>query len=131
MRVLWQSEGISFLFDPATGILRLVRTSARIPVEQIKSFRRQLPALLGGFRAQLKGLVIDVRQVVGRNDDEFEQASSHLLLDLSTWVPRIAVLVTTTVGLLQVQRSQRVNAIEQRGFHDEAAALKYLLERTS
>lgn len=131
MRVLWQSEGISLFFDSASGVLRLVRTSARIPVEHIKSFRQQLPALLGGVRAQLKGLIIDVRQVVGRNDDEFENASSHLLLDLSTWVPRIAVLVTTNVGLLQVQRSQRVNAIAQRGFLDEEAALKYLRERTS
>ncbi len=129
IRELWNSPGILLLFDPATGLLRLVRSAVRVQVEHMDGFRLQLPTLLGGLRPILKGLIIDVRQAVGRNDDAFEQASSHLLLDLATWVPRIAVLVTTTVGMLQVQRSQRVNAIPQRGFQDEAAAIKYLLER--
>lgn len=130
MRELWRAEdgNTRLLFDPSNGLLRLLRTANYVRPEEIESFRAQVPALVGDLRWAITGLLIDVRQAIGRNDDPFEQASARLLQTLATQVPRIAVLTSTTIGRMQVQRTQRVHGVPLQGFQDELSALEFLLE---
>jgi len=126
MKILWQTEESTLGFDPSTCLLYLVRSNHRSSIEEINRFRIELPVLLGRAGLMINGLMIDMREVVGRNDDQFEEASAKLLLDLAKYVPRIAVLVSSTTGRMQVQRHNRLFKIPIQGFSDESAALEFL-----
>lgn len=67
-----------------------------------------------------------MRAAPQRNDPEFEQAASHQPAVLSAGFVRVAVLVRTASGRLQVGRHIRTQAIAMNMFNDESAAMSYL-----
>lgn len=68
------------------------------------------------------GLVVDLRQARGRNDDDFERAAMSLVRQLMQAFTRIVLLVGTAAGQLQVQRMQTGGLLWARD--DEAAAFR-------
>jgi hypothetical protein len=71
-------------------------------------------------------LLVDLRSSPVRNDPEWEQAASQLRPKLFGGFPRVAVLVKTAVGALQVKRYARDDGLDLHIFHDEEKALAFL-----
>lgn len=81
---------------------------------------------LAGIDTSKMGLVVDVRSVSGRNDDAFEQGVMPAFRALTGRFARVAVLVTSRAGALQVGRLAK----DQGGgidtaFTDEDQARRY------
>lgn len=81
---------------------------------------------LAGLDTSKMGLVVDVRTVKGRNDDTFERGVMPAFRALTGRFARVAVLVTSRAGALQVGRLAK----EQGGgidvaFTDEDQARRY------
>jgi hypothetical protein len=69
-----------------------------------------------------------MRAARGRNDPQFEAAIAREGIRMNGGFRRVAVLVASHVGLLQVQRFLQRDQVTGRAFIDEAEALRYLSE---
>lgn len=76
------------------------------------------------------GLLTDLRQARGRNDPEFEQELARHRDPLNASFRRVAVVVETAVGRIQVMRQTRTGPSESRTrvFNDLNAARRWLAE---
>jgi hypothetical protein len=72
------------------------------------------------------GLLIDLREAIGRNEPAFEQAISAPRAAFLSKFGRRAALVRTVAGKLQEQRLSRESANEMAVFQDEAEAMRHL-----
>jgi sulfite reductase alpha subunit-like flavoprotein/predicted heme/steroid binding protein len=72
-----------------------------------------------------KGLVVDMREAPQRNDAEFESGMAHLRMTVSMTFARVAVLLETATGLLQVNRIGRNDGSEIFATTNEYAAVKF------
>src|SRR5262245_38499947 len=96
------------ILRPSTSIVYVSRSAA--PFTSSDDVERHLSALeaaLADLDKPNLDLLIDIRAVVGRNDPEFEQAIGPHRARLQRGFRRIAFLVTTIAGQLQVQRHAR------------------------
>ena len=93
---------------------------------------RNLPVdqVTGGYEEILKlfrrthqgwGLVLDLRDVPGRNDDPFEARASELMTQVRQRFARVVALVATAIGELQVRRMRQGNMFTTR---DESEAMR-------
>ena len=111
--------------DAARGFVRIIRTSTPMPgnlAEIRAAFAHIQPevAKLAGTRA-----LLDLRAGPGRNDPDFEAASRELRQSILSQFTRVAILVRSAAGKLQVKRlSEGEGAV----FLDEAEALRYLTQ---
>jgi len=118
----------------------LVRIETR-PMDRVLFIRRhptraeasELLESYGHALTQLRayrdwGLVIDVRQVVGRNESGFEQRILQPLHDARRVFPVVVVLVATAAGALQVRRLERDEGNRQLVAQDEAEAIRLCRE---
>lgn len=71
-------------------------------------------------------LLVDLRESPLRNDPEYEQAFAKHRLAMIAGYERVAVLIRTEVGRLQVLRHAREDGSDVRVFYDEWAALDHL-----
>ena len=83
-----------------------------------------------GIDRQRYGLLIDVRAAPGRNDPDFEKQFEPHRQRMQRGFRRVAVVVKTVHGKLQVQRYAREDGIPNAAFDDRAAAVKWLEEST-
>ena len=72
------------------------------------------------------GLLIDLREAIGRNEPAFEQAIAAPRAAFLSKFARRAALVRTVAGKLQEQRLSRESANEMAVFQDEAEAIRHL-----
>jgi hypothetical protein len=117
--------------EPARGLVRIVRSSEAMPKDE-EAVRRVFAALVEPLR-KLTGYkaLIDLRNgPTGRNDEEFERATRSAQGELIRNFSRIAFLVRSAVGRLQVRRLARGGA-NGNVFLDEPAALRYLAEEVA
>lgn len=89
-------------------------------------FQKLLARIEGGAPDRL---LFDLRKAPGRNDEAFERSTKRLRTQLDELFDRVAILVRSQVGKLQVTRLNKGEA--QRPGHtevftDEAAALDWL-----
>jgi hypothetical protein len=116
--------------DPSASALRLARTDA--PYATLDELERAITAVLGALDAAGRAkhtLLIDLRQGPLRTDPEFESAMQHFRVETALGFVRVALLVRTAVGKLQVQRHVREEHAAAQVFTDEAEALEYLRTR--
>jgi sulfite reductase alpha subunit-like flavoprotein/cytochrome b involved in lipid metabolism/gamma-glutamylcyclotransferase (GGCT)/AIG2-like uncharacterized protein YtfP len=73
------------------------------------------------------GIVVDMRQAPSRNDPEFENAMRLLRSEVAKRYARVAVLVTSAVGVLQVARMSRNEGAETFATQSEQAALRFAM----
>ena len=71
-------------------------------------------------------LLIDSRAAPHSTDQELEHEFRRFRLEVASGFDRVAALVRTKVGILQVNRLCADGAVQP--FNDEAAAIAYLLE---
>lgn len=126
-REIYRGPYIILRYDQARRLLVLTRTTE--PYQSIEAMREtfaQMEAATAQIWRQKTCLLIDSRQSPARNDSTFEaefaRLRKHLLRDLQ----KVATVVQTAVGVLQVARHMRVDELPAGVFTDVAEALTYL-----
>jgi hypothetical protein len=115
---------------PGMPILRIVRSErAFTSVEELTQGCEDLSRALDRMGRSRFVLLIDTRAVAGRNDLAFEQAFARHRIELVRGFSRIAVVVATSAGRLQVQRHAATDGVRMRAFLDESEAIEWLSER--
>jgi hypothetical protein len=112
-----------FVIQQVGDVVRLTRTTLPMPAkaEEIREVYDAAGRALNQY-AGLKVLV-DLRGgPVGRNDDAFEAVSSEATRRMVERFTKVAVLVKSAAGKLQIKRLSSSRAV----FRDEAEALAYL-----
>ena len=71
-------------------------------------------------------LLVDLRDVVGRNDPEFEEVIAPHRRRLMQSFGRAAVLVRSSVGAMQIRRLFAADGLSVEVFGDEDEALEWL-----
>lgn len=128
LKQIFRNDYYTVLVDEPLRFVRLVRSEkpfASVP-EMEACFAQLLPIMDALDRSRYV-LLSDVRAVPGRNDPDFEAVFSRMRPLWLGGFRKVAVLVQSTVGLLQVQRYARSDGIVRRVSTDEAELLKYLL----
>jgi hypothetical protein len=110
--------------DKAAGLVRIVRTAEPMP-KDTGEIRRIFESMAPEVRKVAGArLLIDLRGgPPGRNDEAFESASNDTTRGLDGLFARVAILVRTAAGKLQVRR---MSSGARQVFQDEAEALRYL-----
>jgi hypothetical protein len=117
--------------DLGAAFFRLRRTpQPTVALDKLEEVMVSLERALAGVDRSHLGLLVDLREGPMRNDPEFERAAAPFQLRMLSGFRRVAVLVKTPVGKLQVRRllARRVPAAEI--FDDEEAALAHLTARS-
>ncbi|WP_437573233.1 hypothetical protein [Sorangium sp. So ce887] len=113
--------------DPAAQLVRVVRSAT--PLEspaQLEERWMEVSRALDRVGRNGLCLLVDLRAAVGRNEPQFETAMQRLRPALLSGFRRVAILVRTTAGALQVQRHVREDGIDRMIGSDEAQLLDHL-----
>lgn len=115
------------ILRPGTSIVYIARSAA--PFASAADVERHFEALnraLAELDRKNLDLLVDIRAVTGRNDPGFETALEPHRARLQRGFRRVAFLVNSAAGQLQVQRHARQDGSHARAFLDESAALEWL-----
>ena len=128
--IAWEDAYMRVEINSELGLVRHTR-SARMYAD--------VPSLITSLRATLDQtqhldrsqyvLLQDMRAARGRNDPEFEQAITRERAGMSAEFRRLALIVSTNVGRMHVQRHMQQMGLPARVFLDEQQALQWLAER--
>jgi hypothetical protein len=123
MSELFESDWIRVIADD--GFVRVTRTATPAPPnDEGARLYDAVTAALGKARA--RRVLVDLRgSPPGRNDPEFERSTEAFRRSLAAY-ERVAILVRTAVGKLQLTRLSRESGRAAPVFLDEAEALAYL-----
>jgi hypothetical protein len=131
MREAFRNDYYVLDHDAPARLARLRRTAAHF--EQLADVSRnhdQLRRALAELPADK--LLLDLREgPPGRNDAAFENAIHATRKDLQNRYLRVAVLVKTAAGRLQMQRLGREDGLTIPVFLDESEALRFLAQSPS
>ncbi len=124
---VFQDEYFTILVDERMGIVRTIRSEKPFAaIDQLDGIFARLGTVLDALGRSRYGLLADLRATPGRNDPQFEAALERLR---PIWVGgfrKVAVLVRSTVGLMQIQRHARHDGVKRLISKDEDELLKYL-----
>ena len=106
----------------ADAVVTLRRTAERFELQGL--YEACMPTFEILRTVKHLGLVVDVRGVIGRPETSFEAAFAPIRKELVGGHPRVATLVETAVGKLQMSRQSREDhgGASQQVFDDEDAA---------
>lgn len=107
----------------------LVVQRTESPYAHLDDVRRSFAELLvalNSFQRPRFSLLIDIRLAPFRNDPDYEAASYGEPAALSKDFKRVAVLVRTAAGKLQVKRSLQERRVSMQVFDNEGEVLGYL-----
>lgn len=128
MALLFTTPQITLTTDADSRLVRYVRTSVPYPslaeYERLHERAGHTLDLLGRKRHVL---LVDMREATMNNGPSFERSAARCRQLLVHDFRRLAVLVKTAVGALQVGRHVREDSLEAPVFNDETAAVSYLL----
>src|SRR5262245_50720061 len=123
----WQDAYVKLEIDDKRRLVRQIRTGT--PYPDFETLKQSLAALV----AQMEHLpradyvvLQDMRAARGRNDEKFEAVMRDQRQLLSGGFRKVAVLVKSQVGKLQIQRYFDQDELPARAFLDEMEALKWL-----
>lgn len=126
-REIYRSPYIVMRYDPARRLIVLTRLAEAYPtLEVLRETFAHMDAAVSHIWRQKTSLLIDSRRSPARNDKAFEvefaRIRKHFLRDLQ----KVATVVQTAVGVLQVARHMRVDELPVGVFTDIAEALAYI-----
>ncbi|WP_437902796.1 hypothetical protein WME95_30065 [Sorangium sp. So ce327] len=115
--------------DHTAKLVRITRSAQPFDsIEQIEQKCREVTAALAPVDRTAMSLLLDIRAAPGRNDPKFEEATLRLRTASVRGFERIAVLVQTPAGALQVRRHNREDGVDRLISDDEGELLTYLAE---
>jgi hypothetical protein len=113
--------------EPRDDVYRLARSAQPFAdLAACEEAYRRAEAALGSPGPSAK-LLLDVRDAPPRNDPDFERVVVQRRDPIFARFGRVAVLVRTAVGLLQIQRLNKDAGPNVRAFDDEDKAFDWLL----
>src|SRR5262249_12108514 len=95
-------------------------------LEEIVDLHRQVGRMFDRLGRDRHTLLVDMRRATLNNKPEFENAAARGRAFLVRDFRRVAVLVCTAVGALQVGRPRREDGVPGEVYTDEAQAIDYL-----
>ena len=113
--------------DRARSFVRITRTSE--PFGDLADLGRsvsEIARVLDAVGRSSIVLLVDLRPGPMRTDAAFELAMIEARGQMLRGIPKVAVLVATPLGRMQVSRHQRNDGIMWSTFNDESAALAFL-----
>ena len=112
-------------FDPDLRLVRQVRSREKIP--SLQEMHRSYTALVKAMTPYTRYVFLaDLRQSPGNNLPDAEMLTKQLLAPPLKKFRKIASLVSTVTGKLQVSRMWRELGVTMGTFMDEGEALNYL-----
>lgn len=116
--------------DASTGVLLFRRSAAPFAsLEEMVTFFGAVNRTLDERGRPRVSLVVDTRDAPPRNDPAFERAFAPLRSRMLRGFRRVAVVVATPVGRLQVERHAREDNVPVRTFANDAEAISYCAQR--
>jgi hypothetical protein len=132
MVTLLQTPLIRSEYDERRRLVRYTRTSQGFSsIHELEETYKNL--IQSTVRLDLRhlALLIDLREAPPRNDPAFEEAIARYRGPMMQGFARVAVLVKSAVGRLQVRRHAANDGIANLVTQDEDEALRYLGVRGS
>ena len=126
---VWQDAYLQLEIDEAAHVVRQTRSSAEFT--SIDALQGSINALIVAMRQVRRSdyaLIQDMRAARGRNDPAFEAVMTNERPRMSQGFRRVAVLASTHIGRLQIQRYLDQDGAGGRAFLDEGEALRWLQE---
>jgi len=120
----------SALQRPGTSIIQVTRSA--VPFKSLADIQRHFEALARALEAADRprhDLLMDIRLAVGRNDPEFEIAIEPYRVRMQRGFRRIAVVISSIAGQLQIKRFATQDGVAVRTFSDEDSALDWLSKK--
>lgn len=113
--------------DDHRALAVLKRSNAPYPsIDELVASCRALADALGNRASFSNGLLFDVRLSPLRNDEEFDRVSKQALDGVLLQFRKVAVLVATAIGKLQVNRIKREHGLTIiEAFDDEQKATAF------
>lgn len=109
------------------SLVRIVRTALMHPdMATLRSSFAEVNKALDRSGRLARAMLFDTRAPVGRNDPMFEKEMSALRPFIDRGFLRIAVLVHSAVGALQIRRWVSEDGIERAVGTDEQSLLEFL-----
>jgi hypothetical protein len=128
MALLLSTPQITLTTEPDARLVRFVRTSVPYPdLIEFERLHQRIASLLDQLGRKRHVLLVDMREAPMNNNPAFERAAVRGRLALVRDFRRLAVLVKTAVGALQVGRHIREDSLDAPIFNDETAAVSFLL----
>lgn len=122
---LWTMEE-----DRERKIVLLTRSAAPVAsLEELVTQNEQVIAKMAPHHRDY-GIVVDTRQAPQRNDADFEGAMSRLRRECSARYNRVAVLLISAMGVLQVRRIGRSDEASTYATQSREAAIKFAMAQT-
>ena len=117
-----------FTITAFDGWILIVRTeilaiSTLQLVQATRAANRDIPPTLD--RSQ-SGLLIDVRAASGKNDPEFETEMRNARIELQKGFAKVAMVVSSAAGQLQVERLFKSDNIRGKAFLSPAEAVSWI-----
>jgi hypothetical protein len=114
-------------YDSTTRIVRFIRSSVPMASleEAARNFGQAVSVINALGRSRIR-LILDLRQAPSKNEPQYEQAMAEHRRQVAKDIQRVAVLVRTAAGRLQVQRLVKSDHIQQLVVSDEAEAIAHL-----
>lgn len=128
MRTLHADARVTVLLDPDTSVIRFVRSASPYASNaEMAAIHAQIGRVLDRLGRDKHALLVDMRLAPMNNDPSFEQAAERARSLLVRGFPRVAVLVQTAVGTLQVKRHVQQDGRNIAVMSSEAMAVDYLI----
>jgi hypothetical protein len=128
MALLLSTPQITLTSEADTRLVRYVRTNVPFPsLEEYERLHERIGGSLDQLGRKRHVLLVDMREATLNNDPAFERAAGRCRQLLVHDFRRLAVLVKTAVGALQIGRHIREDSLDSPIFNDETAAVSYLL----
>lgn len=126
IRLLHEDAWFRVEHNPSDAVFRVARSSA--PFADVPAAERAYREVDAALSAVPRGarLLLDLRDAPPRNDEAFESMVERVRDRVFARFDRVAVLVRTAVGKLQVQRMNKGQS-HATIFDDEDRAFEYLL----
>lgn len=122
--VVFESSLVRIEEDPTERVIWVQRSPERTDVGQLMATYAEA---MQSLRESHFGwsLILDMRQAPGNNSDSFESSTNDLRTKLRAVFPRVVVLVSTSVGELQVKRMARESGLETLVTTSETQAISW------
>src|SRR5687768_5463134 len=104
MQSLLENQFIRITLDPTRGLLCVRRTNARFDLAEVEmeQWVASVTRALEGLNPEWLTLLVDLREGQLRNDPSFEKVMVNLRREPFRGFQRMAILVRTAVGELQL-----------------------------
>lgn len=118
--------------DASLALFRFSRTPEVFPsLEDAQRFFDAMYEAMAAFGAGRYRILVDLRRGPLRTDPAFEAVVKHHHQQVCAIMVRVAILIESTLGVLQIMRQRREGWSLGMVFNDEAEALAYLTKPIS